>query len=241
MAGSPRNGRQVKVNRGPQNKLENDLKRVKALARTVRQRHGKEQSDLTSRLRELCVIVMQLNDVNDSEIAEFKSYEKWISKIEQHKQTFVDYDDNLTGKISWDEFLKAAEFLDIRGSPGQLKRQFDKFDSNRDQTIAEREFIKCLLPDVNTDDLLPLAQISILRKYLSGLRGSHDRRRRAYDKLDDENESLRAQLQKTKEELDRARMEPRTKAEDFLNWEPEDTGLSAHYEELEQKEKELRQ
>jgi len=239
MAGSPKNGRSVKVNRGPQNKLENDLKRVKGHARVMRQRHRKEQYDLTTRLRELCVTVMKLNDVNENAIDDFQAYDKYIPKIEQHQQTFVEYDENLTGKISWDEFQKAAEYLDIRGSHNQLKRSFDKFDTNRDQTIAEREFLQCLMPDLNVQDLLPLAQISTLRKHLSGLRSAHDRKQRAFDRLQDENEHLRQQLSKTKQELDKARMEPKNNTSEFLNWEPEDTGNAAYFEELEQKEREI--
>jgi len=235
MAGSPK----VKVNRGPQNKLENDLKRVKVLARSARQRHRKEQYDLTTRLRELCVQAMKLNDVNEVQIDDFRSMDKYIPKIEQHQQTFVEYDANLTGKISWDEFQKAAEYLDIRGSTSQLRRSFDKFDTNRDQTIAEREFLQCLMSDINVQDLLPLAQISTLRKNLAGLRSAHDRKQRAFDRLQDDNEQLRKQLEETKAELDRTRMEPKNNTSEFLNWEPEDTGMSNHFEELERKEREI--
>lgn len=218
-------------------KLLNDFRRLDDKTARIRVRHKKEQNDLTEKLREVCETAMLLNGLGEHEIERFRRVNTMMGIKEQYDVAFVKFDKDHTSYISWEEYLSACKYLDVRKSQSQLRKSFNSFDLNGDGRLDEKDFFSTFSEE-DTNQLLPLPQIATLRKHLTGIRTQMDLQKRDYKDLKDNRDQILAELNDTKRKLIEERNRPIPPPTVDNNWHEQDALIQEQLKEIENFEKE---
>ncbi len=91
--------------------------------------------------RHLARLVMQLTGASDDELNLFDSYTETVEVITQVLQAFINLDDYHMGDMEFDKYVQAFQFLHVNSSQEEMRKSFDRIDTNRSSYIDEAEFL----------------------------------------------------------------------------------------------------
>ena len=96
--------------------------------------------------RHLAKLVMQLTGAADDELQEFDNYAEAVEVITQVRQAFINLDDAHMGDMDFEKYVQAFQFLHVNASQDEMRKSFDKIDTNNSGYIDESEFLASLKP-----------------------------------------------------------------------------------------------
>merc|ERR1711879_864831 len=73
------------------------------------------------------------------------------------------------GDMDFDKYVQAFQFLHVNASQDEMRKSFDKIDTNNSGYIDESEFLASMVPDVDTGDYTLRNQLMILESKLEAL------------------------------------------------------------------------
>lgn len=185
--------------------------RLKRFTSSLRTQHLKNDTTLTSRLQDVVKTLMIETQQSDKDFEEWQLICNLSSMAAELKQLFITYDTDHNDKITWDEFLKLSDSLNIKALKKRIKKAFEKSDRNHDGWISLAEFLKlCLNADLRI--FKPQAQVDFLfrmaRKVEDALKEKNDEIANLEGKcthleadnarVEDENKRLLLELEKSK-------------------------------------------
>ena len=72
------------------------------------------------------------------------------------------------GDMDFDKYVQAFQFLHVDASVEEMRKSFDRIDTNRSGYIDESEFLASMVPDVDTNDYNLRNQLMVLENKLEG-------------------------------------------------------------------------
>jgi Ca2+-binding EF-hand superfamily protein len=73
------------------------------------------------------------------------------------------------GDMDFEKYVQAFQFLHVNASQDEMRKSFDRIDSNGSGYIDESEFLTSMVPDVDTGDYTLRNQLMILENKLEAL------------------------------------------------------------------------
>ena len=119
--------------------------------------------------RHLAKLVMQLTGAADDELQEFDDYTETVEVITQVRQAFINLDDAHMGDMDFEKYVQAFQFLHVNASQDEMRKSFDKIDTNNSGFIDEYELLASMVPDVSIGDYTLRNQLMVLESKLEAL------------------------------------------------------------------------
>jgi Ca2+-binding EF-hand superfamily protein len=149
--------------------VERELARLREFGTAMRNQVNSMQKEAVLLTRHLAKLVMQLTGAADDELQVFDNYTETVEVITQVRQAFINLDDAHMGDMDFDKYVQAFQFLHVNASQDEMRKSFDKIDTNGSGYIDESEFLASMVPDVNINDYTLRNQLMVLENKLEAL------------------------------------------------------------------------
>merc|ERR550534_3306790 len=149
--------------------VDRELARLREFGTAMRNQVNSMQKEAVLLTRHLAKLVMQLTGAADDELQEFDNYTETVEVITQVRQAFINLDDAHMGDMDFEKYVQAFQFLHVNASQDEMRKSFDKIDTNNSGYIDESEFLASMVPDVSIGDYTLRNQLMVLENKLEAL------------------------------------------------------------------------